>query len=376
MSKKTIYILGDICPRWEESNAFDSGNENSVFNEIINLLSDADFVIANLEAPATSTKNKLKKNSINLRTEVSDLELLKKAGINGLSLANNHILDYGIKGLEDTFKACEKYNLFYYGAGDIFQAAEPFYIQLENKKIGILAFAEHEFNSAVDYGKGANLWDDLSSIATIKKAKENCDYLIVQYHGGIEDYIYPSPYLQKKCRFMCDAGADFVTCQHSHCIGTKETYNNSEILYGQGNTIFGFEENNPLWNQGLIVKITLADIVNITYIPITSSYEGERLLGQDESEEILKKFTENSQNISNAKFIHEKWNEFCESKKNHYLPMLFSWNRLFNKLNRIFTGKPIDFLTTKNARMNSMNLIRCDAHREVLKTILENNFNH
>ena len=374
MTKKTIYILGDICPRWGNSNEFDSGNENNVFGDIIDLLSDANLVIANLEAPATSSNTKLKKNSINLRTQVSDLELLKNAGIDALSLANNHILDYGVKGLEDTFTACEKYNLFYYGAGDIFQAAKPFYIQLENRKIGVLAFAEHEFNAAADYGKGANLWDDLSSIATIKKAKENCDYLIVQYHGGIEDYIYPSPYLQKKCRFMCDAGADFVTCQHSHCIGTKETYNDSEILYGQGNTIFGFEKNNPSWNRGLIVKITIEDIINITYIPITSSPQGEHLLEPSEAEEVLKHFAKNSQNVSNDKFIIQKWNEFCTSKKNQYFPMLFSWNRLFNKLNRILSGKLIDFLTTKKARMNSMNLIRCDAHKEVLKTILENNF--
>ena len=220
MSKNNIYILGDICPRWGNAKHFDTGNEYIVFNNIINLLSDADLVVANLETPATYNGEKLIKNSMNLKTNPSDLLLLKKAGINGVALANNHILDYGVTGLEDTVSSCEKVGLFCYGAGTVENASKPYFIDLNGKKIGLLAFAEHEFNCAIDYGKGANLWDDLDSISAITKAKKECDYLIVQYHGGIEEYIYPSPYLQKKCRAMCDAGADIITCQHSHCIGT------------------------------------------------------------------------------------------------------------------------------------------------------------
>lgn len=374
MDKKTIYILGDICPRWGNSKQFDSNDEKIVFNEIIDLISDADLVIANLEAPATLSEKKLVKNSMNLKTQPSDLLLLKKAGIDAVSLANNHILDYGVVGLEDTICSCEEAGLCFYGAGTIEDAAMPHFINLNGKKIGILAFAEHEFNCAVDYEKGANLWDDLEGIKAISDAKGKCDYLIVQYHGGIEEYIYPSPYLQKKCRAMCEAGADLVTCQHSHCIGTREEYCGAEILYGQGNCIFGYEQNNNAWNQGLIIKIDFLENVNISYIPITASAEGEHILDETKSNELLDKFFENSKKLSNSEFIKDNWKQFCLSNKDSYLPMLFSWGKIANKVNRITKGKIISFFTTSKSRMNSMNLIRCDAHNEVMATILENDF--
>ena len=374
MNKKIVYILGDICPRWGNAKQFETKNERVVFNEITDLINDADLVVANLEAPATLSEDKLCKNSMNLKADPADLLLLKKAGINGVSLANNHILDYGLVGLEDTILACEKAGLFYYGAGSIEQSAKPYFVDLDNKRIGLLSFAEHEFNCACDYEKGANLWDDIDGMKAISSAKQECDYLIVQYHGGIEEYIYPSPYLQKKCRAMCDAGANLVTCQHSHCIGTREEYNGAEILYGQGNCIFGYDSNNLQWNQGLIIKIEFADALNITYIPINALLDGEHLMGESTAKELLDSFYAKSEKLCNREFIENQWKSFCLAHKNSYLPMLFSYGRISNKINRLLGGKLINLLTTKKTRMNSMNLIRCDAHKEAIQTILEKDF--
>lgn len=64
------------------------------------------------------------------------------------------------------------------------------------------------------------------------------------YHGGKEYYRYSSPNLQKTCRKMTEKGADLVLCQHSHCIGSYEEYNDSTILYGQGNFIFNMKKMN------------------------------------------------------------------------------------------------------------------------------------
>lgn len=374
MKINTIYVLGDICTRWNNTQQFDSDNTGRVFNELKELVKDADLIVANLESPVTNSNKKLNKNSVNLKAEPTDISVLKDFGINGVALANNHILDYDIKGLEDTLDICDKLGIFYYGAGTKEEAAKPYFVQLNGIKIGILAFAEQEFNCAVDYGKGANLWDDLDGIKSIKLAKQECDYLIVQYHGGIEHYEYPSPDLQKRCRFMCEAGADFVTCQHSHCIGTRENYNGAEILYGQGNSIFGYREKNNSWNQGLIAKIEISDTVKITYIPITASITGEHLINDVQANEILELFNKKSENVLNPVFLNQSWIEFCNKKKDEYFPMIFSWNRVFNKLNRLSKGKIIELFTSNKNRRNAMNIIRCNAHREVIKTIFENDF--
>ena len=109
----------------------------------------------------------------------------------------------------------------------------------------------------------------LESFDHIANLKDECDYVIVLYHGGKEYYRYPSPILQKVCRKMCDKGADLVICQHSHCIGCREEYKGSEIVYGQGNFIFVGTSNNEYWNNALLIELKLEDEASIEYIPLS-----------------------------------------------------------------------------------------------------------
>lgn len=365
-----IAILGDICPEWGFPEQFETGDAQNVFHDILPRLQAADLVVANLEAPATACIEKMPKNSINLKARPNDVSVLKAAGIDGVALANNHILDYGVDGLRDTVNTLERETLFYYGLSNRDNQTEAHICRINGVRIGLLAFAEREFNCAVDYGNGAALWDDLESPQIITQAKAQCDYLIVQYHGGIEHYIYPSPYLQKKCRAMANAGADFVTCQHSHCIGTHETWHGSEILYGQGNAIFG---TNPTagWNNGLLAEITIDDTVTVTYIPITAKPDGEYVADPQTAQTILQNFESASAHITDPAFVQEQWTIFCQNHTAEYLPLQFAWGRITNKLNRMTNGRLMTLFTKRLARRNAMNLIRCDAHREVVQTILE-----
>lgn len=371
MDSCTIFILGDICPRWGNGEQFDTMLPSSIFHGILPLFEQGKLIVANLEAPATDSNTPLPKNSMNLKATPDDIRLLADCGIHGMSLANNHILDYGLVGLKDTISNISNSGMFCYGAGMRGEEGSPHIINIDGMRIGLLAFSEHEFNCAVDYGMGANLWNDIDSLVLIRKAKEQCDYLIVQYHGGIEEYKYPSPVLQKKCRAMVDMGADLVTCQHSHCVGTRESWNGAEILYGQGNFIFGYEENNMDWNRGLIIRIDIHLNKKITYIPIEAKFDGSYLMEKDCADHFLSQFYVASEKIKDENFIIQTWRMFCNEHKNSYFPMLFGWGRVGNKLNRLTNGKLVRLLTKNVDRRNAMNLIRCDAHREVVTTILE-----
>ena len=74
--------------------------------------------------------------------------------------------------------------------------------EVKGKRIGVISFAEEEFNLATENAPGANFFDVYESPEYVAECKKNCDFLIVLYHGGIEHYRYPSKILQKKCKIQ------------------------------------------------------------------------------------------------------------------------------------------------------------------------------
>ena len=185
---------------------------------------------------------------------------------------------------------------------------------------------------------------------------------------------YPSPLLQKKCRAMVDAGADIVLCQHSHCIGTYENYKDSMILYGQGNAIFGHIDGNDEWNTGLLVTVLLSDSKpQIQFRVFEAGKDGIAFVSEEKNKNRLQQMNDESSRLHNPEFVKEKWQQFCNSRQSAYLPQLCCWSRMMNKINRM-TGNLLGRLfLSQNKQRVVMNLIRCDAHREVVQTILENN---
>lgn len=374
MSQKIkITVMGDICPTEDYRKLFDSGDPRLLFGNSLEVIRNSDIAIANLECPATDGCNRIVKCGPNLKAKPEDIRLLKDAGIHVLSLANNHILDYGGKAVEETISVCKSENILTFGAGkNSAEAEKPMFIDIKQKRICLMSFAEEEFNLASEDSPGANRFDAYESFDRIKNAKEDADYLIILYHGGVERYAYPSPLLQKKCRKMASSGADLILCQHSHCIGTLERYNNAHILYGQGNSVYGYRKNEPSWNEGLIAEITIdGGVVSLSWRLLNAEPDGITLCAEEQTSEKTKLIFENSKRITDKNFIQTEWEAFCEKNKSLYFPLLYGMGRIFNKLNRILNNAVIRLLYSKKRRMVTMNLIRCDAHREVVQTLLE-----
>lgn len=99
MSK--ILLFGDICPTKDYRHLFDS---HKIFSEdILSEIKAADYVLGNLECPATESDSAISKTGPNLRAKPADVSMLASFGFDAMSLANNHILDYGVQGIIDTF---------------------------------------------------------------------------------------------------------------------------------------------------------------------------------------------------------------------------------------------------------------------------------
>lgn len=368
--KESLLIFGDVCPAWAWRPLFAAQDPEALLSDVLPLVRSAKEWIINLECPATLRTERAVKTGPNLKAQPEDLQFLKALGVTAVSLANNHILDFGAGGLCDTMEQCDTLGLPYFGAGkDRNAAGVPYVCRIGRKRIGICSFAEEEFNCADENRAGANRFDPYQSYDDVRAAKAGCDYLIVLYHGGIEHYRYPSPLLQKKCRKFVASGADLVLCQHSHCIGTEERYENGRILYGQGNALFGHRAESKAWNEGLAVLLEADENgVEIRYIPLEATENGLRL----GSGGILRELMQESEKISLPGFIEEQWQEFCRRQRNVSLPSLYARGRIFIRLN-ILTRGLAERLLHRNHKL-AMNMVRCDAHREVVQTILETEF--
>lgn len=370
----SIMVFGDICPDNNFRNLFDNGFPFS--SEIVREIKEATIAIGNLECPATDNTTPIVKTGPNLRAKPEDLEYLSRVGFDVISLANNHIRDYGFIAVRDTIEKAHDIGLKTVGAGtNQADASQPLIMQCDDKSISIISFAEAEFNLATETTAGANPFDPYSSFDDVRKLKDKVDYLIVIYHGGIEHYKYPSPLLQKKCRKFADSGADVVLCQHSHCIGTIEEYNGSTILYGQGNSVFGYHEGDEAWNEGLIVSID-PSTREIELKLLQAGTDGVRYADDETTTKRLAQMEKDSKNLNDHAWIQSEWSKYCDSQKSLDLPLLYGWNRLFIKGNRVLKNKLIQIWYSRRKKRITMNLIRCEAHHEVIQTILENEIFH
>jgi len=164
---------------------------------------------------------------------------LKQLKVDAVTLANNHILDYGAKGLSDTFETLKQNKIDYVGAGNnLKEAAQPLTLEKDGQRIAILNFCENEWSIAEEDKPGANPMDIIENTNQIKAAKATHDKVICIIHGGHEYYHLPSPRMQKQYRFYVDNGADAIVGHHTHCVGGYEVYNDVPIIYSLGNFLF------------------------------------------------------------------------------------------------------------------------------------------
>lgn len=365
-----ILIFGDVCPTDDTRAAFESGKGESLFGDLLPMIKDSAYCIANLECTITDQPTPIKKCGPVLYGSTKCMHTLADAGINAVSLANNHIRDCGDTGVADTLNTCDQNGIAHFGAGaTIEEAAKAHRFEVAGRKFAVCSFCEREFTHITEGrmgGKPLDVFEDYDRVAALKA---EVDYLIVLFHGGIENHRYPSPLLQKKCRKFIDSGADLVLIQHSHCIGALEDYHGGKILYGQGNSIFGYRKGNKMWNEGLLVSLKVGEGVSVELLPIETVYGGRVGLAKNPSS-ISQPLLERSVMVTDAAFIQQQWEEFCNSIEPLYFSMLYGHNLQTNRLNRLLKNRIIRWFYTKWQLNVTNNLIRCDAHREVVETLL------
>ena len=316
-----MLLLGDVSPTFVTAPLFKEKAIDTPFGNTITLFKDKDYCFVNLECAITESNSKIRKYGPHLKAPYETAEVLKEIGVNCCGLSNNHVFDFGKEGMRDTLKALSDNGISYTGFGDNYEESrKDLIITKDEEKIALITVCEHEYSYALDNRMGSRPYDEYHTMEDIRKAKESCDRVIVIYHGGKEFCKYPSPRLYRLSHAMVRNGADVVLCQHSHCIGSYEKYNDGHILYGQGNFHFVKPHRFEGWFTSLAVNY---DTINneIEFVPLKNNENGIGILEGSEREHIIEEFKRRNEKLLNGEW-KKGWKEFCESVKDAYVGVI------------------------------------------------------
>jgi len=316
----TINFVGDImlARRYEQfGGIIQTMGVEAIFEPTLPFLGNAaDITVANLECPLTNTGTQHPTKSVVFRSSPSNVTGLVYAGIDIVSLANNHTIDYGLAGLQQTQSVLQANNILYSGAGaNSYEANLPVFYSKSGQNIAFLRSSDRtgQYNNAQPFLNAGYDKPGFANITPhyiaqqINEVKNEADLIVVEMHSGSEYSVTPldnffytdiiensdededySPLLIAPKendialrQFVIDAGADLVVCHHPHIAQGFEVYNGKLIAHSLGN--FVFELNYPETfftailngeiNESGFYKYSVTPVYIDDYIPVRA--EGE-----------------------------------------------------------------------------------------------------
>ena len=256
----TISCTGDIMlDRGVRKRIETVGMDGLFSSSIDSIFRSSDYVIGNLECPATKVKAPAYKKFV-FRAEPEWLESLRKHGFTHLNLANNHSIDQGRRGLQDTHENILKAGMTPIGAGKDMEAAarpvlidnsiRPVYLIASNRLIPEnFAYLPNEFSISQEP------FDTLLTRVARMRATEPSAVIVVSLHWGWEHQLQPTAMQRVQARQLADAGANALVCHHTHTLQTMEQYHGCHIFYSIGNFIF--DQYKPINAKAAIVQLVI-----------------------------------------------------------------------------------------------------------------------
>jgi poly-gamma-glutamate capsule biosynthesis protein CapA/YwtB (metallophosphatase superfamily) len=274
-----IVFLGDVVPGRSMEAQLARYGPAYPWGGLGSLLRQADLAVANLESVLTTQGQPLNKRYI-IRAHPNSGQTLIEAGFDLVSLANNHALDYGQVGLDETLSTLDALGIAAVGvgcetstdenppSGDSCQAGRPAVFTLNGVKVAVLGYAGAYWNGSPDMPASDRIaWADPARVqADVRAARDQADVVIVLLHAGVEYAAEPSPNQVAVAHAAIDAGADLVVGHHPHVTQTVERYNSQNaaegsgrdglIVYSLGNAVFDIPRQAAMQGDLLRVYVT------------------------------------------------------------------------------------------------------------------------
>ncbi len=267
-----ILFAGDIYLSSHVLNAYDQKGIDGVLDDgFQQVIAQSDFFMLNQEFAFSNRGEQAPDKEYTFRLPTDRIDIFKEIGIDGVSLANNHALDFGVIALQDSIQLLNENQILNAGAGNsLEEAMEAIYVEEQGKKISILCGTRvipvYEWGATKTNPGMLSTYDPANLVSAIIREKEHSDYVIVYVHWGIERATIPEEYQRNLAKQYIDAGADLVIGSHPHVLQGMEYYNEKPIIYSLGNFIFGSSIPSTA-----LVQVEFAEQLKIKWIPGTSS---------------------------------------------------------------------------------------------------------
>jgi poly-gamma-glutamate capsule biosynthesis protein CapA/YwtB (metallophosphatase superfamily) len=260
----TLNAVGDLMLARDIITMMDEWGSAYPFAAVKDLLADADITIANMEGTFTERGTQASK-VYTFRTPPLHARGLAEAGIDVVSLGNNHAMDFGTQGLQDTLEALDAAGVLHSGAGATNQAARaPVFMEKNGLRLAFLSYnavSEATFAGPNSYGV-ANA-ETVAITQDVVGAKASADVVIVSLHAGTEYTDTPTAQQSRLARAAIDGGAVLVLGHHAHVLQGMQEYNGGLIAYGLGNFVFDLDSGDlatlgPRPFQTMVLRLELS----------------------------------------------------------------------------------------------------------------------
>ena len=270
-----------------------------------------DLMIINSEFAFSNRGTPTPNKTYTFRANPDNVSIYKEMGIDLVTLANNHVYDYGELAFLDTLYTLDKAGIPRIGAGaDIAEAKKPYYFIINGYKIAFVNASRAEKYRLTPEATATSpgifrAYDPNPFAEEIKKAKESSDFVIALIHWGKEDTHELEEVQKETGKLYIDSGADMVVGTHAHYLQGVEFYKNKLIAYNLGDFIFshGREE------SGILTWVLNFDgSSEYQFIPaLQDDFKTVMLHGEDALElyRLMTSWSINGKFLSDGKIIEE-----------------------------------------------------------------------
>ena len=279
----TLAFAGDVhFPAEDESVPNRTGqllaNPATAFGPIASVLSEADVAMINLET-AVTTRGTPEPKTFHFRAQPAAFEAVRAAGVDLVSLANNHSLDYGREGLADTLAHAAAAGVPVVGAGEHAAAAyAPHIIEVRGVRIGFVALSQvtelwESWRAEDDRPGLAYALDAARALAAVRAADAAADVVAVLMHWGEEGNECPVPAMTGFAEELAAAGADVIAGSHAHLMLGGGWLGESYVQYGLGNFLWWRDDRFSNDTGVLWVRLRGSEIESVELRPAVISRE-------------------------------------------------------------------------------------------------------